>query len=309
MPAFLDRSVDIGLQRDLAATAQPLVGRDDDPRAAIGNPARKRVGRKAAEDDGMDGTDPGAGQHGEGGLRDHRHVDRDGVALADSLRLQHVGEAADLRVEVAIGDRPRVLGVVAFPKDRDLVALVGEVSVDAVRRDVGGAVAVPFDRDGTRRIGRGLHAAVGLDPVDPHAVLAPEAGRVAHRAGVHLLVAVRPDKRVVPERLGHVVDVGHHGVSSRAIGLLGAVHGGSYKAGIPLTRERIGGSCVRFNIPAQIFGNTSSAAARAQQAAVVTEPIVSVTQDNSLPTGSRSGREHADLSNALHDAIRSATLA
>ena len=65
----------------------------------------------------------------DGRLGDHRQVDRDPVALLDAVRLQHVGEAADLRVQLAIGDA-RVLGrVVALPDDRDLVA--------ARRRDAG----------------------------------------------------------------------------------------------------------------------------------------------------------------------------
>jgi hypothetical protein len=63
---LLQRLVDIGLQRHALAAAQALVGGDDDLRAAVLDPAGDAVGREAAEDDRMDGPDPGAGQHGHG---------------------------------------------------------------------------------------------------------------------------------------------------------------------------------------------------------------------------------------------------
>src|SRR4030095_9065143 len=72
--------------------------------------------------------------------------------------------------------------------DGDLVGASGEMAIDAVQRDVGGAVAEPFDRDVAGRERRTLHAAIGLDPVDALAVLAPEAFGVLHRPRVHVLV-------------------------------------------------------------------------------------------------------------------------
>jgi hypothetical protein len=58
------------------------------------------VGREAAEDDRMDRADARAGQHRIGRLGDHRHVDGDAVALLDAVLLQHVGEAADMLVQL-----------------------------------------------------------------------------------------------------------------------------------------------------------------------------------------------------------------
>ena len=72
--------------------------------AAILDAASERVGREAAENDGMDGADPRAGEHRVGRLGDHRQIDRDPVALLDAMRLQHIGEAADALVQLAIGD-------------------------------------------------------------------------------------------------------------------------------------------------------------------------------------------------------------
>src|ERR1700687_934859 len=66
--------------------------------------ARKPVGREAAEPHRMDRAHACAGQHGVGGFRDHRQVDRDAIALLDALALEHVGEAAHFGVQLPIGD-------------------------------------------------------------------------------------------------------------------------------------------------------------------------------------------------------------
>jgi hypothetical protein len=48
---------------------------------------------------------PGAGQHRDDGLGDHRHVDRDPVAGLDAELGQRVGGLADLVLELGVGDR------------------------------------------------------------------------------------------------------------------------------------------------------------------------------------------------------------
>src|SRR3546814_14001671 len=64
----------VGLQRDLAAAAQALVGGDDAVGLAVLDASGQRVGREAAEHHRVDGADAWAGQHGVGLLGDHRHV-------------------------------------------------------------------------------------------------------------------------------------------------------------------------------------------------------------------------------------------
>ncbi len=147
---LFDGRIDIGLERDLAAAAHALIRRDQQFRAAILDAAGERIGRKAAEDDGMDRADPRAGEHGIGRLGDHRHIDRDRVALLDALRLQHIGETADMLVQFAIGDVARLGRIVAFPDDRRLVAAGREMTIEAIHRDIGDAVLEPFDRHGAR---------------------------------------------------------------------------------------------------------------------------------------------------------------
>ncbi len=102
--AFGDRGVGIGLERDFAAAADAFVGGDDDVRLAVFDAAGERIRREAAEHHGMDGADARAGQHGVGRFRNHRHVDGDAVALLDVAVAQNVGEAADLVVQLLIGD-------------------------------------------------------------------------------------------------------------------------------------------------------------------------------------------------------------
>ena len=114
---------------------------------AVLDAAGERVRREAAEHHRMDRADARAGEHRVGRLRDHRQVDGDAVALLDVAVAQHVGEAADLVVQLPIGDLLRLVRVVAFPDDRDLVAALGEMAVDAVVGDVERAVLEPFDRD------------------------------------------------------------------------------------------------------------------------------------------------------------------
>jgi hypothetical protein len=52
----------------------------------------------------MDRADPRAGQHRIGGLGDHRQVEDDAVAFPHAQLLQDVGHAADLGVQLLVGD-------------------------------------------------------------------------------------------------------------------------------------------------------------------------------------------------------------
>ena len=101
---LVDRRVGVGLQRHLAAAAQTFVGGDDDLRLAILDAAGERFRREAAEHHGVDRADARAGEDGVGGFRNHRQVDGDAVALLDVAVAQHVGEAADLIVQLPVGD-------------------------------------------------------------------------------------------------------------------------------------------------------------------------------------------------------------
>ncbi len=158
----------------------------------------------------MHGADARAGKHGDRRFRDHRHVNGDAVAFLDAARLEHVGEAADLGVQLLVGELLVVLGVVAFPDDRGLLAALGEMPVDAVVGDVELAVLEPFDRDVVGSEGGVLDLAERLDPVDALGLFGPEAVRVLERARIHFLVfrlvdegALGPGRRNVIDLVGH----------------------------------------------------------------------------------------------------------
>ena len=142
------------------------------------------LGGEAAEDDRVRGADAGAGEHRDGGLGDHRQVDRDGVTCADPEVPQGVRGALDLPVQLGIGDVAGVVRRLTHPVDRDPVAVAGlHVSVDGVVAGVELAVGEPL-REGRvplQRLGEVLA---------PRHVLAGLLGPEALEVGVGLLVQV-----------------------------------------------------------------------------------------------------------------------
>src|ERR1700693_4497049 len=135
-----------------------------------------------------------AREHRKRRLGDHRQIDGDAVALLDPLRLEHVGELADRGMQFLVRDPPVFVRIVAFPQDRDLIAALGEMPVDAIVRHVGDAVLVPFDRDAVQVERAVLDLAVGLEPIDAFADLAPEAVGILDRTRVHVPVFRRVDE-------------------------------------------------------------------------------------------------------------------
>ena len=96
----------------------------------------------------MGGTDASAGEHRNGGLWNHRHVEGHQIAFADAHGLQGVGGFAHLGMELAISETAHVSGL-PFPDQRGLLSLGPlEMSIEAVVRQVGGA---PFKPAGERR--------------------------------------------------------------------------------------------------------------------------------------------------------------
>ena len=109
----------------------------------------ERVGAEAAEDDGVRRTDAGAGEHGDGQLGDHGHVDGHAIAGVDAQRAQRVGGLLDLAMEIVEGDRACVARL-ADPVVRDLLAIAAlDVTVHAVVADVQLAALEPL---GERRL-------------------------------------------------------------------------------------------------------------------------------------------------------------
>ena len=123
------------------------VGRDEHLAAAVLDPGGERLCAVAAEDDGVDGADARAGEHGDDELVDHWHVDGHALPLLDPLRLEHVGELADLLVQLRVRDLALVARVVALPEEGRLAAALLEVPVQAVVAQVGLGVPHPLHVD------------------------------------------------------------------------------------------------------------------------------------------------------------------
>ena len=127
--------VRVDLQGHGAAPAVAAVGGDHDVvHSRVVDAAGERVGRETAEDDGVGRPDARAGEHRDGQLGDHRHVDGDPVALLHAEGAEGVGEPADLVEEVRVGEGALVARL-ALPVVGDLVAeAVGDVAVETVVR-------------------------------------------------------------------------------------------------------------------------------------------------------------------------------
>ena len=107
--------------------------------------------REPAEDHAVHRAEPGAGQHRDDRLGDHRQVDRHPVAGLQPELGQRVRGLADLALQVGVGDGAGVARL-ALPVDRDLLAVPGlDVPVDAVDGDVELAVGEPLRE---RRVGQ-----------------------------------------------------------------------------------------------------------------------------------------------------------
>ena len=73
------------------------IGADDDLRLNVTDSRCQFFGREAAKHDRMGGAEASTGEHGDNGLRDHRHVDEDTPSTGHAARRQHRGKLGHLR--------------------------------------------------------------------------------------------------------------------------------------------------------------------------------------------------------------------
>ena len=112
------------LERVGRAFAVAAVGSDDELRPHVVDAVSQRLGGEPAEHDGVGRADARAGEHRDGELGNHRHVEGDPIALLHTETLEHVREPAHLAVELPVGEHPGVAGL-ALPDDGSLVAAPG----------------------------------------------------------------------------------------------------------------------------------------------------------------------------------------
>ena len=183
----LDARVDLLLELEHLAAAPGAVGGDDGGALAVGDAVAQRLRAEAAEHDRVRRADARAGEHGHRQLGDHRHVDRDAVALLDAARLEGVRELADGRVQLGVGQRDRVAGL-ALPDDRGLVGARLEVLVQA---DGGGVQLAPHEPLHEGLVRPVEHRVEVLHPRQLAGDPGPEGVGVVDRLAVHPLVLLR----------------------------------------------------------------------------------------------------------------------
>jgi hypothetical protein len=127
----------------IAAAPGSVLG-DDDAGVGVQDPGGESVGTEPSENNRVDQSQPGTGEHGDGQLGDHSHVDGDPITLLEPQALQGVGEPVHLPGEFAVGQRPGVSGL-ADPVVGNLVAMVLEVAIEAVVGDVQLPVLEPLE--------------------------------------------------------------------------------------------------------------------------------------------------------------------
>ncbi len=169
------------------AGLQPARGGDDDFWARVVNPFGQLGGGEAAEHHGMDGAEPGAGQHGHHRLRHHRHVDHHPVAALDAEASQRAGQTGRAVAQLGISETLLPAGERRIPDQRGpLAGASGHVAVQAIVAGVEQPTAEPAPVGARIRI---EHPIPLTGPVDRFGGSGPPGFWVARPGGVFLLVS------------------------------------------------------------------------------------------------------------------------
>lgn len=129
------------------------VGGDDDAGTGVDEALAECRGAEAAEDDGVNDAEAGAGQHGDDGFGDAGQVDGSAVAGAETQGGQVVGGFAHVVEEFTVGDVAGVVGVFADPVVGDGISAAGvDVAVEAVGGGVEGAAVEPAGAGGVASV-------------------------------------------------------------------------------------------------------------------------------------------------------------
>ncbi len=122
--------------QNLAASIQPI-GSDHQFRGRVIVSIGDRLGTEASEDDRVNRTEPCTGEHRDGQLRSHRHVDADDVTLAYAELRERLGALSHFDLEIAVRKLPLIAGF-ALPDDREFVTATGlDVGIYTVVARVG----------------------------------------------------------------------------------------------------------------------------------------------------------------------------
>ncbi|MGY3427088.1 hypothetical protein ACVWZW_007592 [Bradyrhizobium sp. F1.13.4] len=141
---------------------------------------------KAAEHDGVHSANARAGEHRDDGLRDHRHIEDDAIALGDTKILHDGGERLHFGQQFGVAEFGDAICQRRIMDQRDLVgAAAFDVAVERVVAGVDDATAVPAAVDALRGIEDLFRR---LDPVDLLGRLGPKALRIGQRTRINLVI-------------------------------------------------------------------------------------------------------------------------
>lgn len=184
----LDRLVDQGLVGDDATRLEPAARGDYQLRTAIVDARRKFAGGKPAENDGVNRTDAGAGEHGKDRLRHHRHIKDDTITFADAALDQRCCDGHHFPKHLIIGKMALLAVHCAVEDDCSLAAAAGgHMPVQAIVAGIGFRAGEPA----------AIHALIGrenplrrLEPVDVIGRFAPEGFGITFPGRIGLMIAV-----------------------------------------------------------------------------------------------------------------------
>ena len=194
-----ERGVSELLEREGFSGAERDVRGDEQFAFGIVDATRKGIRAESTKHDRVNRPDARAREHRDGSLGNHRHVNRDAVALGDAERLEDVGELADIIVQLGVRDVLHIFLGLALPDDGGLAADGFEMAIKAVHRDVEFAVlepsvldnalvGVPFKLACVRRL---------LEPSERGGLFHPEFFRIIDGARIHGVVLRGIDQRVL----------------------------------------------------------------------------------------------------------------
>ena len=136
----------------------------------------------------MGSTDSGAGQHGDGRFRNHRHVEGHQIPLANAHGLQRIGCLAHLGMQFSVSETADIAGF-PFPDQSRLVGrFTVKMPVKTIVGEVGGASLEPASEG---RVGPVEHLLKRREPIEFLASrIAPERFRIVPGCIGHGLIGI-----------------------------------------------------------------------------------------------------------------------
>ena len=181
-----NRLVDHRLVRHRPARLETARAAHDRLRTRVLDSRGELVRGESAEDHGVDCAESRAGEHRDHGLRDHRHVDDDAIALPYADAAQRSGEARGLLEQLTVRVLQRLVCDCAVPDERELIG-AARLDVDVER--VLARVQLPaLEPVRAFRVLAIQHAFPRLAPAESARGLAPECLRFLQGPAEDLLI-------------------------------------------------------------------------------------------------------------------------